>query len=107
MEVYNELGKGFCEIVYKDAIEYEFQLKNIPYEREKSFDINYKNKKLLHSYLADFIVYNKVVLEVKAVEQLVSANIKQTINYLAVSKLKIGLLVNFGESSLIYKRIIL
>ncbi len=107
MEVYNELGKGFSEIVYKDALEYEFQLRNIPYEREKSYKIKYKDKILPHSYDADFIVFNKIPLEVKAIEQLVPGNVRQTINYLAASKMKLGLLVNFGEDTLKYKRIIL
>ena len=107
MEVYNELGKGFSEIVYKDALEYEFQLRNIPYEREKALIVKYKGKILPHSYYADFFVFDKIPLEIKAIEQLVSGNIKQTLNYLAASKLKIGLLVNFGEDSLKYKRIIL
>jgi len=107
MEVYNELGKGFSEIVYKDALEYEFQLRNIPYEREKSYKIKYKDKILPHSYDADFIVFNKIPLEVKAIEQLVPGNVRQTINYLAASKMKLGLLVNFGEDSLKYKRILL
>ena len=107
MEVYNELGKGFSEIVYKDALEYEFQLRKIPYEREKLYRVKYKDKILQHSYNADFIVYNKIALEVKAIEQLVRGNVRQTLNYLAASKLKLGLLVNFGEDSLKHKRIIL
>jgi len=107
LEVYNELGKGFSEIVYKDALEYEFQLRKIPYKREKSYRIKYKDRILPHSYDADFIVYNKIALEVKAIEQLVRGNVRQTLNYLAASKLKLGLLVNFGEDSLKHKRIIL
>jgi len=107
LDVYNELGKGFSEIVYKDAIEYEFQLRNIPYEREKMYKIKYKDKILSHSYNADFIAFNKIILEIKAIEQLLTGHIKQTLNYLAASKLKIGLLVNFGEDSLKYKRVIL
>ena len=107
MEVYNGLGKGFSEIVYKDALEYEFKLNDFPYEREKSFAIMYKGQKLSHSYNADFVVFNKIALEIKAIEQLVPGNIRQTLNYLAASKLKLGLLVNFGEDSLKHKRIIL
>jgi len=107
LEVYNELGKGFSEIVYKDALECEFQLRKIPYKREKSYRIKYKDRILPHSYDADFIVYNKIALEVKAIEQLVRGNVRQTLNYLAASKLKLGLLVNFGEDSLKHKRIIL
>ena len=75
IEVYNELGKGFSEIVYKDALEYEFQLRKIPYEHEKPYRIKYKDIILQHSYNADFIVYNKIALEVKAIEQLVRGNI--------------------------------
>lgn len=107
MEVHKNLGKGFLEIVYKDALEYEFKLNNIPYEREKEFSIGYKNYTLPHKYYADFVVFNNIILEVKAVNGIVDEFIKQTLNYLAVSKCKLGLIVNFGEESLKYKRIIL
>ena len=107
MEVHKELGKGFNEIVYGDALEIEFKLKNINYLREKTYKINYKGHLLPRVYKADFVIDEKVILEIKAIESLVSGNIKQTINYLAASKLKIGLLVNFGENSLNYKRLIL
>lgn len=107
MEVHNQLGKGFNEIVYADALEIEFTDNNINYSRETQFSIDYKGNLLPHRYKADFIVDNKIVLELKAVECLNSAHIKQTLNYLAVSKLKLGLLINFGEDSLKYKRIIL
>lgn len=107
MEVHKELGKGSQEIVYKDALEIEFQINSIPYTREKQFEIFYKNFKLPRNYNADFVVYEKIILEVKAIESLTSGNIKQTLNYLATSKLKLGLIVNFGEDSLKYKRVIL
>ncbi|WP_142785405.1 GxxExxY protein [Changchengzhania lutea] len=107
MEVHNELGKGFNEIVYSDALEIEFIDNDINYSREKKFDINYKGNLLPHKYKADFIVDNKIVLEIKAIACLTSANVKQTLNYLAVSKLKLGILINFGEDSLKYKRIVL
>lgn len=107
MEVHKNLGKGFLEIVYKDALEYEFKLKNIPYEREKEFLIDYKNYILPHKYYADFVVFNNIILEVKAVNGITDEFIKKTLNYLAVSKCKLGLIVNFGEESLKYKRIIL
>lgn len=106
-EVHNELGKGFNEIVYKDALEIEFSNNKIFYEREKEFWIEYKGIKIPHKYFADFVVFQKIILEIKAIEKLTSSNIKQTLNYLASSKLKLGLLVNFGEDSLQYKRIIL
>lgn len=107
MEIHKELGKGFNEIVYKDALEIEFKSNNIDYEREKEFDIYYKGSKLPRKYIADFVLYKKIILEAKAIESITSSHIKQTLNYLAASKLKIGLIINFGEDSLKYKRIIL
>lgn len=107
MEVHKVLGKGHGEIIYKDALEYEFELAGIPYSREKQYKIDYKDIILPHRYSADFAVYEKIILEVKAIETLTSSNIKQTLNYLAASKLKLGLLVNFGEDSLAYKRVVL
>ena len=107
MEVHNILGKGHSEVIYKDAIEYEFKQVPIPFAREKKFTVKYKDIILLHHYYADFVVYDKIILEVKAIEALTDSHIKQTLNYLAASQLKLGLLVNFGEDSLIYKRVIL
>ena len=107
MEVYNELGKGFNEIVYKDALEIEFQLQEIPYSREILFDVFYKGHMLKRKYCADFVVYDNIILEVKAIGSLDSGNIKQTLNYLAVTKIQLGLLVNFGEDKLKYQRILL
>lgn len=107
MDVHKILGKGHNEVIYKDALEYEFQTAGIPYSREKHYDVGYKGIILPHCYNADFVVYDKIILEVKAIEMLTSSHCKQTLNYLASSKLKLGLLVNFGEDSLAYKRIIL
>ena len=67
-EVHKNLGKGFSEIVYKDAIEYEFQQNNIPYEREKEFLVTYKETTLKHKFYADFVVFDKIILEIKTVE---------------------------------------
>ena len=107
MAVHSELGKGFNEIVYGDALEIELIDNSINYSREKTFDINYKGNLLPHKYKADFIINDKIVVEIKAISCLTSAHVKQTLNYLAVSKLKLGLLINFGEDSLKYKRVIL
>ena len=107
MNVHRELGKGFNEIVYGDALEIEFTDNNIVYSREIYYDIHYKGNLLKHKYKADFIIDNKIVLEIKAISSLTDSHIKQTLNYLAVSKLKLGLLINFGEDSLKTKRIIL
>jgi GxxExxY protein len=107
MEVHKELGKGFSEIVYGDALEIELKDARIVYQREVKFNITYKGNLLPHYYVADFIIDNKIVLEIKAIESLTKSHTKQTLNYLAASKIKLGILVNFGEDSLNYKRIIL
>ena len=106
MDIHNNLGKGFLEIVYKDALEYEFNQANIPYEREKEYELNYKGIFLPHKFYADFVVYDKIILEVKRISGIVDEHIAQTLNYLKVSKCKLGLLVNFGQVSLQYKRIL-
>lgn len=106
-DVHNELGRGFSEVAYKDAIEYEFKKRNIQFEREKKFEIKYKDTILRHYYYADFVVEDQVVLEIKAKQGVIEEHFKQVINYLAVSKMSLGLLINFGEPSLKYKRIIL
>jgi GxxExxY protein len=82
-------------------------MNSIPFEKEKSYEITYKDIILPRKYIADFIVYDEIVLEAKAISQLTNSDIKQTLNYLASSKNKLGLLANFGEDSLKYKRIIL
>ncbi len=107
MEVHSELGKGFSEIVYGDALEVEFRKQDINYSREKHFDIIYKGVKLPRNYRADFVIDDVIILEIKAISMLTTSSFKQTLNYLAVSKIRLGLLVNFGEDSLSYKRIIL
>lgn len=105
-EVHNNLGAGFSEIVYKDALEYELQLRNIPYSREQKYEVIYKGIILPHCFYADFVVYNKIILEVKGIKCIANEHISQTLNYLKVSGLKLGLLVNFGEQSLTYKRLV-
>ncbi|WP_343487721.1 GxxExxY protein [Allomuricauda sp. d1] len=107
MDVHNELGKGFTEVVYSDALEFELKTNGVPYEREVKFDILYKGTKLFLHYYADFVNEDKIILELKAIKSITDSHIKQTLNYLAVSKLKLGLLVNFGEDSLTYKRVLL
>lgn len=107
MDIQKELGKGFSEIVYGDALEYELNTNGVPFQREVKFEIFYKGKKLAHNYYADFLIDDKIILELKAIECLTSSHIKQVLNYLAASKMKLGLLVNFGEDSLSYKRVVL
>lgn len=107
MEVHNNLCPGFLEIVYKDAMEYEFRKANIPFEREKEYIVNYKGIALPHKFYADFVVYDKIILEVKAVSGIADAFIALAINYLKVSENKLAIIVNFGELKLNYKRIVL
>ena len=106
MEVHNNLGPGFLEIVYKDALEYEFRLAGVPFEREKEYAVKYKETLLPHKFYADFVVYDKIILEIKAVSDIYEKSIAQAINYLSVSGCKLALIANFGELSLNYKRII-
>ena len=105
--VYNELGSGFSEIVYKDAIEYELGLLDIPWEREKEFIIQYKNITLPHKFYADFVVFGKIILEIKSIENLNDKHIAQCINYLKVSNYRLCILANFNKNLLDHKRIIL
>jgi GxxExxY protein len=107
MEVHRELGKGHDEVIYKDALENEFTLNQIPFSREKNYWVQYKTVILPNKYFADFLVFDKILLEAKAVERLTDSHVKQVLNYLAAAKLKLGLLVNFGEDSLSYKRVLL
>ncbi len=107
MEVHNNLGAGFLEIVYKDALEYEFKKAGITYEREKEYTVNYKGIILPHKFYADFVVFDKIILEVKAVSGIADEFVAQAINYLKVSDNKLALIVNFGELRLNYKRIVL
>ncbi|MDQ5928528.1 MAG: hypothetical protein QG594_302 [Bacteroidota bacterium] len=105
-EVHRNLGGGFSEIVYKDAIEYELQEKNIPYEREKEYFVNYKNVILNHKFYADFVLFDKIILEIKSSENLHPKHYSQCLNYLKVSKNRLAILANFNSSSLEHKRII-
>jgi GxxExxY protein len=107
MEVHNNLGPGFLEIVYKEALEYEFRKSGIPFEREVKYSVKYKDIELPHSFFADFVVFEDIILEVKAVSGIVDVFVAQTINYLKVSGNRIGLIVNFGENRLATKRLIL
>jgi GxxExxY protein len=107
MEIHRELGKGHDEIIYKDALAVELHRAQIPFSRELKYEIAYKGVVLPHHYHADFVIWNKILFEGKATEKLTDADTKQVLNYLAVSKLQLGLLVNFGGDSLEWKRIVL
>ena len=107
MEVHRELGPGFLEAVYQEALELEFIDQYIPYKREEELTIYYKNKPLQKKYKADFICFNKIIVELKAEIQLTSIDEAQLLNYLKTTGYKVGLLLNFGEESLKYKRMVL
>lgn len=104
--VHKELGNGFLERVYQDALEFEFQVRGIPYEREKNIQIMYKGKPLGEPYRADFVCYGKIIIELKAVEELQGIHRSQVINYLKATGMKLGLLVNFGEEFANIERIV-
>jgi GxxExxY protein len=107
MDIHRVLGQGFSEIVYKDAMMYEAALRQLSIEREKRFNIEYKGFILPHSFYADFVFFDNIIVEVKAAEGAINSEaIAQTLNYLKASDLKIGLLINFGRKSLEYRRLI-
>jgi len=107
MSVYNTLGYGFLEIVYKDAIEIEFTDNEMEYIREREFPIVYKGKKLKRTFYTDFTVFNNIILEVKAnADGITEDAIAQTINYLKASGNRVGVVINFGKRKLEYKRVI-
>jgi len=106
MEVHRELGMGFKEAVYKDALELEFAALKIPFKREKPYIIRYKGKILPRRYFADFISFNSIILEVKARPIIIDPFVYQTINYRKASGIKLGIIANFGRKSLEYRRVV-
>ena len=107
MDIHRALGKGFLEIVYKDAFEYELRSKNIQYEREKEYIVIYKNVILPHRFYADFVIEEQLILEIKSKAGIIDEHYAQVLNYLAVSKIQLGLILNFHDNSLQYKRVAL
>ena len=107
MNVHKELGPGFLEAVYQESLAIEFLDQGIPFEKEKEIRIFYKDKLLDKCYKADFLCFGKIIVELKALSELSNDHISQILNYLKATKLQVGLLVNFGSPSLVYKRLIL
>ena len=97
MHVYNVLGPGFVESVYQEALEMEFQKRKIPYEREKDIDLFYEGALMKVKFRPDFICYGKIIVELKAVQQLDDMNRVQVYNYLKATQYKLGWLLNFGS----------
>ncbi|GGB71078.1 hypothetical protein GCM10007424_08850 [Flavobacterium suaedae] len=106
MEVHRHLGGGLLEVVYKDALEYEFRKNNIPFKREKEYTIQYKNIILPHKFYADFVVYEDIILEVKAVSKINDNHMAQTLNYIKLAYSRLGIIANFHNKSLEHKRIV-
>ena len=96
-QVYNKLGHGFLEAVYQEALEIELDKRHIPYEREKELEICYDGIKLGKKYIADFVCYGKIILELKAVKELDDSHRSQLYNYLKATGFKLGFLINFGK----------
>jgi GxxExxY protein len=106
MEVHNELGPGFLEAVYQEALEIVMREKEIPHQREKVLDITFRGRTLSKKYVADFICFEEVIVELKAADALTGHDLAQVLNYLKATGKKIGLLVNFGGARLEYRRVI-
>ena len=107
MEVYNMLGYGFSEIVYEDAMEIDFMEKEMSYIREHKHTVKYKGNILQHTFCADFTLFDSIIVEVKANKDGITEDaISQALNYLKASGLKLALIINFGKTSLEYKRLI-
>jgi GxxExxY protein len=106
IEVHKELGCGFLEAVYQEALEREFITKGIPFKSQPVVQIAYKGMPLNKTYQPDFVCYEEVILEIKTLDKLSGVEQAQLINYLKATGLEVGLLVNFGSKSLEYKRLV-
>ncbi len=106
MKVHRALGAGFLEAVYEEVLEKEFQSQKIPYKRQVKLDLYYEGVKLKKQYRADFICYDTIIIEIKAVNQIPSVFYAQLQNYLKCTIMELGKLINFGTPSLTYKRIV-
>jgi GxxExxY protein len=106
MEVHKKLGSGFLESVYAEALEVEFKRLEIPFTREKKLPVYYDNQILKKYFKADFVCFDSIIVELKATKFLIVTDYKQTLNNIKATQFKLGLLINFGSPSLIYKRVV-
>jgi len=106
LEVHKELGCGFLEAIYQEVLEREFREQEIPFKSQPTVQIVYKGRPLSKTYQPDFICYDEVVVEIKAMDKLSGLDQAQVINYLKATRLKVGLLINFGATSLEHKRFV-
>lgn len=104
--VHKKLGAGFLDAVYKEVLEKEFKKNNIPYEKKKKLPIFYDGEPLNKHFTAEYVCYDKIIIEVKSVAQIEEQAKKEAVNYLKATHYKLGLLINFGQSSLKWKRLI-
>ncbi len=106
-EVYKEMGCGFVEAVYQECLELEFGIRELPYKAQSELQLSYKGRALLHRYIPDFVLFDKIVLEIKAVKELAEEHLAQAHNYLKATGYRLGLLVNFGHYPKVeYQRIV-
>ena len=105
MNVHNQLGCGFLEPVYQEALEIEMRLLQIPHQREISFPIIYKGRELEKRYVADFVCYDKIIVELKALSSITSEHKAQVINYLKATQFELGIILNFGTTRLTHERV--
>ena len=97
IEVHKELGNGFLEAVYQESLEIELRLREVPFDSQKRLHLFYKNVEPRKEYVPDFVCCDKIIVEIKALERLTNIEIAQVINYLKATKLRVGLLINFGS----------
>ena len=107
LEVHKELGCGFLEAVYQEALKREFTAQKMPFKSQPVVEISYKGKPLDKTYQPDFVCFNEIIVEIKALAKLTGIEEAQLINYLKATGLKVGLLLNFGSKSLEHKRLVL
>ncbi|HOP47116.1 MAG TPA: GxxExxY protein [Desulfobacteraceae bacterium] len=96
-DVYKEMGSGFLEAVYQECMEIEFRSRGIPFETQKELTLFYKGKELKRSYIPDFICFEKIIVELKALKETTNEHKAQVFNYLKAANMRLGLLVNFGH----------
>jgi GxxExxY protein len=106
MEVHNQLGVGFLEPVYQEAMEIELPSRSIPFMPQQEIQIHYKDRDLNKTYRADFLVFNEIIVEIKAIDGLSGHEESQLLNYLKATRLELGLLINFGGNKLEWKRMV-
>jgi GxxExxY protein len=106
MEVHRELGAGFLEPIYQEALAFELDSRGVPFERESCLRVHYKERLLNKEYFCDFLCYGNIVVECKSVKELLPDHEAQVFNYLKATRFSLGLLVNFGKPSLQHKRIV-